>query len=34
MLSFGEAALGHATVNGEPVPPELRAAFQLAMRSI
>jgi CubicO group peptidase (beta-lactamase class C family) len=34
MLSLGEAALGHATVDGEPVPPELLAALQLATRPI
>ena len=34
MLSFGEANLGHRTVNGNPVPSELTAAMQLAQNPI
>src|SRR6202012_1572927 len=34
MLSFGEANLGHNTVNGKPVPAELTAAMQLAQKPI
>ena len=34
MLAFGEAALGHATVNGNAVPPVLLRALQDAMRPI
>lgn len=34
MLAFGEAALGHATVNGAPVPPSLGQALQRAMMPI
>ncbi len=34
MLSFGEANLGHAEVNGKPVSAELIAAMQLAQKPI
>ena len=34
MLSFGEANLGHAEVNGKQVPAELTAAMQLAQKPI
>jgi CubicO group peptidase (beta-lactamase class C family) len=34
MLSFGEANLGHAQVNGKPVSPDLTAAMQLAQKPI
>lgn len=34
MLAFGEAALGHPSVNGRPVPPALTAALRLAMRPV
>ncbi len=34
MLSFGEANLGHTTVNGKPLPAELTAAMQLAQKPI
>jgi CubicO group peptidase (beta-lactamase class C family) len=34
MLSFGEANLGHATVDGKPVSSELIAAMQLAQKPI
>lgn len=34
MLSFGEANLGHAEVNGKPVPAELTAAMQLAQKPV
>ncbi|WP_187371360.1 serine hydrolase domain-containing protein [Methylobacterium oryzihabitans] len=34
MLAFGEAALGHPTVNGAPVPPALTQAFRDAMAPI
>ena len=34
MLSFGEAKLGHAQVNGKPVSPDLTAAMQLAQKPI
>src|SRR5262249_56951585 len=34
MLAFGEAALGHETVNGENVPPLLTKGLQEAMTPI
>lgn len=34
MLSFGEANLGHAEVNGKQVPAELTAAMELAQKPI
>ena len=34
MLSFGEANLGHTSVNGKPVSAELTAAMQLAQKPI
>lgn len=34
MLAFGEAALGHGTIQSRAVPPGLRAAFQHSMRPV
>jgi len=34
MLSFGEANLGHAEVNGQQVPPDLTASMELAQKPI
>jgi CubicO group peptidase (beta-lactamase class C family) len=34
MLNFGEAGLGHATINGLPVPPALRDGLRLAMTPV